>query len=267
MRELKKKHSQEPESETVLAMQAGGSLGAYECGVFRGLTKRGIKFDIVAGTSIGAVNAGIVAGSKSSHPEKDLENFWLDVAETVTPSTTSDYIRAVMASSYSALYGNPKMFSPIWFKKQNWGYGYYFDYFRLYNMPYLYDMTLLKDTLYKYIDFKSLNMQNTPRLIVACTDVQKSKYVVFDSHNSSIDATHLVACASYPFYGIGWTEIGGKYLWDGTLLGNTPLVNVIDSSSKRDKNVYIVNVFPHEQEKLPDNLMDVWHRARDIVFT
>lgn len=266
MHELKKKHSREPESETVLAMQAGGSLGAYECGVFKSLTRHGIKFDIVAGTSIGAVNAGIVAGSKSGRPEKDLEDFWLDVAETITPSATPDYLRAIMASSYSAMYGNPKMFSPIWFKRQDWN-GIYFNYFLLYQLPYLYDMSALKDTLAKYVDFKKLGKQNIPRLIVACTDVQTSKYVIFDSHDSSIDATHLVACASYPFYGIGWAEIDGKYLWDGTLLGNTPLVNVIDSSSKHDKKVYIVNVFPHYQKKLPDNLMEVWHRARDIVFT
>ena len=72
LHELRIRHSQKIESETVLVMQGGGSLGAYECGVFKTLAKHGIKFDIVAGTSIGAVNAGIIAGSKSGHPEKAL---------------------------------------------------------------------------------------------------------------------------------------------------------------------------------------------------
>ena len=70
--------------ETVLVMQGGGSLGAYECGVYKALERHEIKFDIVAGTSIGAVNAGIIAGSKSGQPTKDLEDFWLHIAEYVT---------------------------------------------------------------------------------------------------------------------------------------------------------------------------------------
>ena len=47
--------------ETVLVLQGGGSLGAYECGVYKTLAKHNIKFDIVAGTSIGALNAAIIA--------------------------------------------------------------------------------------------------------------------------------------------------------------------------------------------------------------
>jgi len=264
LHELRIRHSQKRESETVLVMQGGGSLGAYECGVYKSLSKHGIKFDIVAGTSIGAVNAGIIAGSKSGHPEKDLEDFWLDVAETVTPSTISDNLRAIISSSYGAFYGNPKVFSPVWLKPQNMNNssGYF-----PYGLSYLYDLTVLTNTLQKYIDFAKLGSQNTPRLIVTCTDIKKSKAVIFDSMTTNFDAGHLVACAGYPYYGIGWTQKDGKYLWDGSLLSNTPLREVIDSSPKRDKKVYIVNLFPHIQEELPENLADVWHRARDIMHT
>jgi NTE family protein len=245
-------------------MQGGGSLGAYECGVYKTLVKHGIKFDIVAGTSVGAINAGIVAGSRTDHPEKDLESFWLEVAETITPSAMPDYLRAVMSSSYGALYGNPKIFSPIWFMapSPNLANGYF-----QYKWPYLYDLGALKNTLHKYVDFTKLNPQNMPRLVVTCTDVKKSKAVIFDSLTTNIDADHLVACAGFPFYGIRWTEKDGKYLWDGALLSNTPLREVIDSSPKRDKKVYIVNLFPHIQEEVPENLFDAWHRARDIMHT
>jgi len=264
LRELKIRHRQKLQSETVLVMQGGGSLGAYECGVFKALAKRGIKFDIVAGTSIGAVNAGIVAGSKSGHPEEDLEAFWLDVAETITPSMMPDYLRAVMSSSYCAFYGNPKLFSPVWFMAPslNVNNGYL-----SYQWPYLYDLNVLKNTLKKYVDFTKLNDQNTPRLIVTSTDIKNSEAVIFDSMTTNIDADHLMACAGYPFYGIKWTEKDGKYLWDGALLSNTPLREVIDSSPMRDKKVYIVNLFPHLQEELPENLLDIWHRARDIMHT
>jgi NTE family protein len=262
--ELKIRHTQKIQPETVLVMQGGGSLGAYECGVYKTLVKHGIKFDVVAGTSVGAVNAGIVAGSKSGRPEEDLEAFWLDVAETITPSFLPEYLRAVISSSYGAFYGNPKFFSPTWFSafSLNFANGYF-----QYKWPYLYDLAALKNTLHKYIDFTKLNAQNMPRLVVTCTDIKKSEAVIFDSLTTDIDADHLMACAGYPFYGIRWTEKDGKYLWDGALLSNTPLREVIDSSPKRDKKVYIVNLFPHVQEELPENMFDAWHRARDIMHT
>ena len=68
--------------ENVLILQGGGSLGAFACGVFKALAKRSIRVDIVAGTSIGGVNAAIIAGSKDAkHPEHLLEQFWLELSE------------------------------------------------------------------------------------------------------------------------------------------------------------------------------------------
>jgi NTE family protein len=67
--------------ETVLVLQGGGSLGAFGCGVFKALANNNIKIDVVAGTSIGGLNAAIIAGSKEQdHPEKALEQFWLELA-------------------------------------------------------------------------------------------------------------------------------------------------------------------------------------------
>ena len=76
---------QKVQHETVLIMQGGGSLGAYECGVYKTLEKHGIEFDVVAGTSIGAVNAAIIVGSKTNSPAQDLEHFWLTLADNITP--------------------------------------------------------------------------------------------------------------------------------------------------------------------------------------
>ena len=78
------KHTRVQTSETVLILQGGGSLGAYECGVYKSLHNRGIKFDIISGTSIGAINATIITCAKND-PMKDLESFWLDLADGVTP--------------------------------------------------------------------------------------------------------------------------------------------------------------------------------------
>src|SRR5215469_5805809 len=70
--------------ETVLVMQGGGSLGAYECGVYKALSKHGKRFDIVAGTSIGAINAALITSSiPDDNPSKKLENFWLTLAQSI----------------------------------------------------------------------------------------------------------------------------------------------------------------------------------------
>ena len=78
MRDRNKNHDN---IENVLIFQGGGSLGAFGCGVFKGFANNNIEVDIIAGTSIGGINAAILAGSKDEHPERALEQFWLEIAE------------------------------------------------------------------------------------------------------------------------------------------------------------------------------------------
>ena len=88
----KEEKQEESPLETVLVLQGGSSLGAYECGVYKTLVKHNIKFDIVSGTSIGSLNAAIITAGHShrdiKNSAKELENFWLDLEETHTPTTT-----------------------------------------------------------------------------------------------------------------------------------------------------------------------------------
>jgi NTE family protein len=272
--------------ETVLVMQGGGSLGAYECGVYKTLERYGIEFDIIAGTSIGAINAAIIVGSNSEPSAKNLEQFWFTLAENVTPSFLSDNIRPIFSSIFASLYGIRNAFEPVWYSSATLFNNYYSIFYNYTNnIPHLFNITPLKETLTKFVDFDKINdhyknninnksftnkketKRIAPRLIMTSTDIQKSESVTFDSDNMEIDADHVIACASYPFYGISWTEKDGKYLWDGSLLSNTPLREVIDESPKNNKLVYIVNLFPKNQEELPMHIFDIWHRARDIIHT
>jgi NTE family protein len=259
--------------ETVLVLQGGGSLGAYECGVYKTLVKHNIKFDVVSGTSIGALNAAIIAAHSYDtvkNSVKELEHFWLELAETLIPLPEqfsllyfTDEARAILASMYSAMYGNPKAFFPRWIFSSPFNY---FQPFR--PLPYpLFDIAPLKETLNRYVDFNNLGRPNRPRLIVTSTNIQTSEPVVSDSKHTSIDADRVIASAGFPFYGIAWTKKDNKYLWDGALLSNTPLREVIDASPISDKKVYLVNIFPHYQKELPQDMFETWHRARDIIYT
>jgi NTE family protein len=244
--------------ETVLVLQGGGSLGAYECGVYKTLDKHRIKFDVVAGTSMGGINAAIIAGSKSDEPVKNLEDFWLNLAESATPSFLPQDKRAQLSSMFVSMWGTPNAFQPIWFMPNLFSFLYC-------NSPYLYDVEPLKKTIKEYVDFEKLKNPDRPRVIITSTDIQNGKSSIFDSKYDKIDATHVVAGCGYPFYGIAWTEMSGRYLWDGSLLSNTPLAEVINASPICDKKVYVVDLFPHVQKSMPKNMMESWHRARDIM--
>lgn len=270
--------------ETVLVLQGGGSLGAYECGVYKSLYKNGIKFDVLAGSSIGAINTSIITAAQNGGKDVPsiLEDFWLSLSENILQSNTilslpdisSDKMRAILFSAYSTFYGIPKAFMPKWFMLNSP------DYFLPYKWTFLYDKTPLKKTLMEYIDFKNLEKINVntnknngngndtgpSRLIITSTDIQKGEPVIFDTAHMDIDVDDIVAGASYPFYGIRWTEKNGKYLWDGSLLTNTPMLEVIKTSPMKDKKFYIVDVFPRYQKEIPENMFEVWHRARDIMF-
>jgi NTE family protein len=100
-----------------------------------------------------------------------------------------------------------------------------------------------------------------------CTDIEKAKRVIFDTDNMDITAEHVAACIAYPFYGLNWIKINDRYLWDGSLLGNTPLKAVIKASPFKEKRVIVSDTFPrHQEKKLPNNFVETLHRARDILF-
>ncbi len=137
-------------SETVLVLQGGGSLGAYKCGVFKTLNNHNIKFDILADSSIGDVNASIICSAQNDNKDTAaiLENFWLDIAENIFPPSINflpntpfyDISIAMISYLYSTLYGNYNFFIHRWFFLRLYNYFYL-------NWTYLYDINPLKYTL------------------------------------------------------------------------------------------------------------------------
>ena len=288
------RHKKSRNIENVLVLQGGGSLGAFACGVFKALVKKNIRIDIAAGTSIGAVNAAIIVGSKSDHPEKDLEDFWMEIAESnpmlLSDTFTFEYDTAARryitkkissASANAAIFGVPKMFVPRWQSSWNWEKNASLlkeekglQYFDPRSWTYIYDHSPLAKTLDKYIDYKKLNLAATQEglpsvlhLIITAVDVMTSKPLVFDNTKIEITAKHILASSGYPIYGFPWIEVeDGVYAWDGSLLSNTPVREVISVSPRNDKNIFIVENYPRKIHTLPSNMAEVESRAKDIIF-
>ncbi|HEX7033078.1 MAG TPA: patatin-like phospholipase family protein, partial [Nitrososphaera sp.] len=301
-------------TENVLILQGGGSLGAFGCGVFKALAKRNIKMDIVAGTSIGGVNAAIIAGGgkKGERPEQSLERFWMELSDSfvnlgdrsvfshhyyataipklVAESLLSYYydphsllgkredllstkpekeIRLEQLRSFtsSALFGNYKMFKPRWLPEYASSDP---EYFTPQKWTYLYDHAALEKTLDRYIDYGKLNPHGNPnaRLIITATDVLNAKPLVFDSSRQQITPKHILATSGYPLYNFPWVKVEESvYAWDGSLLSNTPLREVIAASPANNKRIFLVENYPKKIDVLPRNLPEVYHRARDIIFS
>jgi NTE family protein len=281
------------EIENVLILQGGGSLGAFACGVFKALVKNDIKIDIVAGTSIGGANASIIASSKEDNPENALEQFWLELAEGdinsnsypfmnwslygLTNSLTSvaDYTRNIHGSEIksissfykSAFFGNKKVFIPRWNPQYALSDP---EYFNPNKWTYLYDHSPLIKTLEKYVDFNKLQPNGNPnsRLIITAVNVLTAEPLAFDSSKQQITPKHLLATTAYPKYYFQWVEVEeGVYAWDGSLLSNTPLREVIDASPIKNKRIFLVENYPKNIDHLPANLFEVEHRTRDILFS
>jgi NTE family protein len=291
--------------ENVLILQGGGSLGAFGCGVFKALASSNIKIDIIAGTSIGGLNASIIAGSKEErHPEKALEDFWLELAEgstgksnvkinfpfigsspdsghsmsTAAGAATSSSaghsatthiseIKSLISFYNSAIYGNEKVFMPRWRPEYALTDP---EYFTPYGWTYLYDHSPLINTLEKYVDYNKLQPKGKPNahLIITAVNVLTSEPLIFDSSKQQITSKHILATTGYPRYYFRWVEVEkGVYAWDGSLLSNTPLREVIDISPVNDKRIFLVENYPKKIDKLPDNLLEVEHRSRDIMFS
>jgi NTE family protein len=305
--------------ENVLVLQGGGSLGAFGCGVFKAIASNEIQLDIVAGTSIGGVNAALIAGSKDEkHPELALEQFWLELSESfvnldkfipATSDSLSDIIdkpslpfslnyclyedlledrlgqkknnpspatdaneRAIrlkqLRSFYSsAIFGNDKMFRP------RWGGGTTLvdsEYFAPQRWTYMYDHSPLAKTLEKYINYDKLrpNGNSNSRLILTAVNILTAEPLTFDSYKQQITPKQILATSAYPFYNFRWIEVeDGIYAWDGGLLSNTPLREAIDASPVNDKRIFLVENYPKKVDVLPRNLLQVYHRARDIMFS
>jgi len=126
-----------------------------------------------------------------------------------------------------------------------------------------YDVSPLKNTLERLVDFDRINASGT-RLSVGAVNVQTGNFVYFDTTTHRIKSAHIIASGSLP-PGFPATEIDGVYFWDGAVLSNTPLQWVLDSRPRRDTLAFQIDLWS-SRGGLPRNLADADVRAKEIRF-
>jgi NTE family protein len=243
-------------TQTVLVLQGGGAMGAFECGVVKALEEEGVFPDIVAGISIGALNGAIVAGNPR-HATQALESFWSELEIASPPLVTEDAARAITSMQILS-FGVPHFFRPRWVPSiasaltppMNW--------------TSYYDPAPMKELIARYVDFPKLR-SSPVRLLVGAVNVRSGELEVFDSYVEDLTPDHVLASGSLP-PGFPWTEIDGQAYWDGGVISNSPLDLVTERCGPDGKNVYIVDLFVGRRP-LPGNMMEVMSRRDEIVYS
>lgn len=252
-----------------LLLQGGGALGAYQAGVYEALSEASIYPDWVAGISIGAVNAAIIAGNAPGMRVEKLRAFW---EEMTTPSVWEwwnelpRYIgegfsaRGVfdqMSAMMTIVGGVPGFFSPRlpspWLQSPG----------SVAATSY-YDTNPLKATLERVVDFDRINAKHT-RLSAGAVNVRTGNFVYFDNTTHRLTPEHIMASGALP-PGLPAIEIDGEYYWDGGLISNTPLQWVLEYGPRQDTLAFEVDLWS-AGGKFPQNMTDVATRQKEIVFS
>ena len=242
-------------------LQGGGALGAYQAGVFEGLSKVYREPTWVAGISIGAINSALIAGNTAHHRLTRLREFWdLVSSAPAAPNIASAPVREILnetSAMWATLFGVPGFYVPRFPPAPLQPLG------TLEAISY-YDTTPLRQTLERMVDFDLIN-SGTVRLSVGAVNVRTGNFEYFDSTKRRIDVGHIMASGALP-PGFAPVEIDGEHYWDGGLVSNTPLQYVLDQPEKKQRTVFQVDLFA-AIGALPANMNDVTEREKDIRFS
>ncbi len=252
-----------------LVLQGGGSLGAYQGGVYEALSEAGLHPDWVAGISIGAINAAIIAGNAPEHRVQRLREFWAGVTQNplwglndapLPIQPEGDAARDVKnqwSAGVAMIAGAPGFFAPRipspWLYP--WGTVEATSY---------YDTGALKSTLERLVDFDRINRGET-RLSMGAVNVRSGNVVYFDTTTHDICPRHVMASGALP-PGFSPIEIEGEHYWDGGLVSNTPLQRVVDAMPHRDTLAFQVDLWS-ARGAFPRNMADVETRRKEIQYS
>ena len=235
--------------QVVLVLQGGGALGAYQVGVFEALHEAGIEPDWVIGTSIGAINAAIIAGNKPQQRLERLRALW----------TRFEQAPQLPALQYFWTFarGIPGFFSPRPPAWAGWQAPVGLD------AASYYSTDPLRETLASLVDFEILNAAH-PRLTVGAVNVKSGALRYFDSRDGALGLEEVMASGALP-PGFPAIRVDGDAYWDGGLYSNTPLEAVLDDNPRRDSVIFSVNVWQPTGHE-PESIWQVLAREKDIRY-
>src|SRR5690348_3860082 len=251
----------------VLVLQGGGALGSYQAGAYQALCHFDFEPEWVAGISIGAINAAIIAGNERDKRVERLKEFWDMVSQPVSwnPVVPGEHARTLFNETSAAIiatFGVPGFFTPRFPPAGLWPPG------STDALSY-YDTAPLKKTLERLVDFDRINDLKT-RLSIGAVGVTSGNFRYFDNYEfkklgKKIGPEHIMASGALP-PGFPAVLIEGEHYWDGGIASNTPLDFVLDEETRRDLLIFQVDLFS-ARGPLPESLLEAAEREKDIRFS
>jgi NTE family protein len=260
-----------PFESIALLLQGGGALGAYQAGVYEALSEAHLVPDWVAGISIGAINAALIAGNPPEARVEKLREFWTLITAgspwdglariTMTPWLARGELARGWVNQLSAgtalIGGAAGFFVPrapgAWLQPPG----------SLEATSY-YDTAPLKTTLERLIDFGRINAGET-RFSIGAVNVSSGNFLYFDNTTHMIGPEHVMASGALP-PGFPAVEIEGELYWDGGLVSNTPLQWVLESEPRRDTLAFQVDLWS-ARGALPRTMPEVMTRHKEIQYS
>ncbi len=232
-----------------LVMQGGGALGAYEVGALTRIYQEGYEPEIITGTSIGALNAAVIAAPKLGDPMETLHALWNHLGHS--PGFVWHSSQKLLRASL----GHPRFFKlhPPSFMGPS--------------RPSIYDITPALETMEKFIDFERLNAPETPRVVITATNVATGQIERFSNRDTNLTAMHIMASGSLP-PGFPPIELNGKYYWDGGLYDNTPvrsLLRILDEHQVAHMPIFLIELFCPEGI-IPSTVEEAIDRMTELVY-
>ena len=250
----------EVNGQVALVLQGGGALGAYQAGVWQALDEAGVEPDWVIGTSIGAINASLIAGNAPERRLEAMREFWRRVESDHiwhrVPSwfgigETMSYWTTLLAGISGFFSPNPAAFAGAHLRLGADGAGFYST------MP-------LRKTLGELVDLTLLN-QGAPRLTVGAAHVRSSTMRYFDSREQPIALDHILASGALP-PAFPAVRIDGELYWDGGIMSNTPTEVIFDDDPRRSSLIFAVHMWNPDGPE-PETILEVLHRQKDIQYS
>jgi NTE family protein len=258
-RSARAKDPAQKQRQIVLVFQGGGALGAYQAGVYQALHEAGIEPDWIIGTSIGAINASLIAGNEPENRLDRLEEFWRRMRHKELWGLSTWPGLSDTTSYWSTLLGGiPGFFelNPLALLGAHYPLGK--------DKASYYSTAPLEKTLTELVDF-ALVKRCTPRLTVGAAHVRTSEMRYFDSRETAITVRHVMASGALP-PAFPAVRIDGEPYWDGGILSNTPTEAIFDDNPRRNSLIFAVHVW-HPMGAEPETIWEVIHRQKDIQYS
>ncbi|HWW06498.1 patatin-like phospholipase family protein [Collimonas sp.] len=250
-----------------LVLQGGGALGAYQAGVYHAMHENGFTPDWVVGTSIGAINAAIIAGNERDLRLSRLKEFWEqvghgDLMDLSKVTDTARQFNTWWTTADVTMRGVPGFFSPRGPNPFQLGMAVAPE------QASFYDTGPLAETLSRLVDFDFLNAPGGIRLTVSAMKVACGSLVKFDSLERQIGVEHIMASGALP-PGFAPVRVDGDLYWDGGLYSNTPLEVVLEDEAKTEIDGHTICVLVdlwNANGPEPTTLNQIENRQKDVTF-